>query len=254
MKKGVRLTKEQFINKANSVHGDTYSYSLSLYKNTDTKLIIICQEHGEFLQSPHNHLSNKQGCPKCKAIQHTNRSKGSTEDFIIKAKNIHEDKYNYSLVEYKNTKTKVEIICPAHGSFYQTPNNHLRLHGCYVCGSIEKNIKNKNNPMSWKTTDWILAANKSLVFDSFKVYIIRCWNEEEEFYKIGKTFSTVKKRFKSKNLMPYNYEVVNIFEGHAIEISKLEKKLQKENKNNKYIPNIKFLGVQECFKKINNGK
>ena len=54
----------------------------------------------------------------------------TTEQFIKEAKLIHGNKYDYSLVEYKNNSTKVKIICKAHGMFEQRPSDHLNNHGC----------------------------------------------------------------------------------------------------------------------------
>lgn len=61
----------------------------------------------------------------------------TTDIFIKRAKEIHGDKYDYSLVDYVNAKTKVEIICPVHGKFTQIPYNHLSGKGCMECGHIE---------------------------------------------------------------------------------------------------------------------
>lgn len=58
-----------------------------------------------------------------------------TESFIIKARGVHGDKYDYSLVNFKNNKTKVEIVCKSHGSFEQSPSGHLRGYGCRKCGT-----------------------------------------------------------------------------------------------------------------------
>jgi conserved hypothetical protein len=60
-------------------------------------------------------------------------SKITTNEIIAKAKLVHGDKYDYSKVDYSNAHTKVCIICPNHGEFWQTPNNHLRGHGCPKC-------------------------------------------------------------------------------------------------------------------------
>ena len=59
-----------------------------------------------------------------------------TETFIRKCLNIRGDKYDYSKVIYLKSKSKVEIICKEHGSFYQTPNNHLK-------GQDKDDIKSK---------------------------------------------------------------------------------------------------------------
>ena len=57
----------------------------------------------------------------------------TTEEFIKKAKHAHGDKYDYSKVNYIDCKTKVCIICPIHGEFWQTPQYHLNGCGCQVC-------------------------------------------------------------------------------------------------------------------------
>ena len=76
------------------------------YKNAGEKIIIICKEHGDFLQTPNSHLSKESGCIKCAGC-----FKSNTEEFIKKSKEIHDDKYDYSKVEYKNVIEKVIIIC-----------------------------------------------------------------------------------------------------------------------------------------------
>ena len=57
------------------------------------------------------------------------------EEFIKKSISIHGNKYDYSKVEYINDKTKVCIICPEHGEFWQTPNNHLNGNNCPLCAN-----------------------------------------------------------------------------------------------------------------------
>ena len=129
-----RLTKEEFIEKSKIAHGDKYDYSKVEYKNNSTKVCIICPEHGEFWQSPNSHM-NGNGCPKC------SKQYMDTEYFIECAKKIHGNKYDYSKVEYINAKTKICIICPEHGEFWQKPNGHLNGYGCPKCGkktAIEK--------------------------------------------------------------------------------------------------------------------
>ena len=121
-------TKNDFIEESKKIHGDKYDYSKVEYKNSETKVCIICPKHGEFWQIPNNHLKGK-GCPDC----YGNR-KLTKEKFIEKSKTIHGEKYDYSKVEYKNVDTKVCIICPKHGEFWQTPYKHIRnRQGCSKC-------------------------------------------------------------------------------------------------------------------------
>ena len=127
------LSKERFVEKANLIHDDLYDYSMSKYKNYKTPVEIICQHHGAFAQTPSNHLSGA-GCTICG----NDRIKLTLEDFKIKSKSIHFDKYDYSLVEYNNSKTSVVIICPIHGKFHQTPHDHLSGRGCNKCAIVER--------------------------------------------------------------------------------------------------------------------
>lgn len=111
-KKGYNINN--FIKRAREVHGNKYDYSKVEYINAKTKVCIICPEHGEFWQKPSDHL-NGCGCKKCAYKRNDGFSKRKKlEQFIIDAKYIHGDKYDYSKVEYINAKTKVCIICPKH--------------------------------------------------------------------------------------------------------------------------------------------
>ena len=128
-----KLTTEEFIEKAKAVHGDKYDYSKVEYVNSHTKVCIICPEHGEFWQTPSAHIYGESGCRMC-SNEHVSEVQSDTiESFIEKARKKHGDKYDYSKVIYKNSSTKVCIICPIHGEFWQTPNNHLYGKGCEKC-------------------------------------------------------------------------------------------------------------------------
>jgi len=133
LKKGITSNTEDFIKKSKLIHGDKYDYSIVNYKNSYTKIKIICPIHGIFEQEPSNHLTG-YNCTKCnKSYRLTN------EDFIKKSKLIHDDKYDYSLTKFKNIRTKVKIICPKHGIFEQLAANHLKM-GCDKCGIESRKI------------------------------------------------------------------------------------------------------------------
>ena len=139
-KESFLLTKDEFIKKANEVHKNLYNYSKVKYLNYKTKVEIICTEHGSFFQTPNNHLSGK-GCKECGMMSTTDfiqeNFTSNTEDFIKKSKIVHGDKYGYSLVNYVNNSTPVEIKCEEHGIFLQSPRDHLRGHGCHTCGLLK---------------------------------------------------------------------------------------------------------------------
>jgi superfamily II DNA or RNA helicase len=126
-----KMTTEDFILKAREVHGDKYDYGKVEYKGTDTNVCIICPIHGEFLQTPYNHIKKGQGCPKCAGV-----AKKTADDFVEEARKVHGNKYDYSKVSYTNSKTKICIICPEHGEFWQTPYCHVKGNGCPKCAGI----------------------------------------------------------------------------------------------------------------------
>jgi len=130
-----RLTTEEFIRKAREIHGDKYDYTKVDYINNSVKVCIICPEHGEFWQTPHNHLIG-HGCPKCKNKKISNSETKTTEKFILEAREIHGDKYDYSRTKYLSAKDKILIICPEHGEFWQEASSHLSGCGCPKCNHI----------------------------------------------------------------------------------------------------------------------
>ena len=133
-------TTEDFIKKAKIIHGDKYDYSKVEYINSTTNVCIICPEHGEFWQTPSNHLM-QHGCPKCAFIKNKDVNRSNVKNFIEKAKDVHGNRYDYSKVEYVNSKTKVCIICHKHGEFWQTP--HLHLNGCGCPNCQQSRLENK---------------------------------------------------------------------------------------------------------------
>ena len=150
-----KLTKEDFILRAREIHGWKYDYSKVEYVNIITPVCIICPKHGEFWQRPNDHLLGK-GCLSC-----SGNKKKTTDEFIEKAKSVHGDKYDYSKVDYKGAHKKVCIICPKHGEFWQTPDNHFRF-GCKKCFSskIEDEVKiflseNSIKFEEQKTFEWL---------------------------------------------------------------------------------------------------
>jgi hypothetical protein len=121
-----KKTNLKFIEESVLIHDNKYDYSISNYQNAITPINIICPIHGEFKQIPSTHLKGK-GCPKCAGKNKT------TSEYIKEVNLTHNSMYDYSLVKYENSLTKINIICPIHGIFEQTPNAHLSGHGCSIC-------------------------------------------------------------------------------------------------------------------------
>ena len=127
-----RISQKVFIDRCNVIHHNRYDYSNVHYQRLNEKVCIVCPEHGKFWQTASAHLQG-QGCPMCFGTP-----KSTTEDFIKKARTIYRDRYDYSKVEYKGNKEKVCIVCPEHGEFWMSPNNHLRGHQCPGCFGTPK--------------------------------------------------------------------------------------------------------------------
>ncbi len=161
-----KKTTQQFIEDAKKVHGEKYDYSKVEYIKSRTKVCIICPEHGEFWQRPENHLQGN-GCPKCAIFLSGFNRRLDNKQFIEKAIKIHGDKYDYSKVIYDDTNTKVCIICPIHGEFWQRPYSHLQGNGCPKCANklttekfIEK-VKSKfGDAYSFEKTIYVDSATK----------------------------------------------------------------------------------------------
>ena len=126
-----RNSTAQFIFEAQSIHGDKYDYSEVEYVNTHVPVKIRCLECGSvFLHEPSSHFVG-HGCPKCNKKQTQRRVDQAT--FIARAKKMHGDKYNYSKVVYRDTRSKVKTVCPHHGVFWQRAQSHLLGSGCPEC-------------------------------------------------------------------------------------------------------------------------
>lgn len=163
----------EFIKKAKLVHGDRYDYSEVEYINSNTKVKIICKEHGLFEASPSNHVRNRN-CPTCAHIEKGNKRRFTKEDFIQKAIEVHGELYNYNEVEYVSSQTHILITCPKHGDFITSPNNHLRGKKCREChfenlssifsddtdSFIKKAIETHGKTYDYSLVDYVNAKEK----------------------------------------------------------------------------------------------
>jgi hypothetical protein len=124
-----QLTIADFLQRAQAKHGKgRYDYSQVDYVNVSTKVVIVCRDHGPFLQAPYHHTEGR-GCPACGG-----RPQIDTKAFIARAREVHNGRYDYGEVEYRNARTPVSIRCPEHGFFQQVASEHLKGRGCYECG------------------------------------------------------------------------------------------------------------------------
>jgi hypothetical protein len=159
--------KEKFINKAIIKFGDKFNYDEIDYIDSTTKIKIKCNKHNLFFyQAPSEHLRNKNGCNVC-----TRNPKVNTDYFVQKSKEIHGDKYDYSLTEYVDSSKKVDVICKEHGVFSVLPNNHYKQN-CPKCKEKDRYLTTKDfidkacilhNKYDYSETEYINSKTKVII-------------------------------------------------------------------------------------------
>ena len=272
-----KLTRKVFIARAHKKHYGKYNYTKSVYTNYDTKTTIICKIHGEFLQTPHDHLAG-YGCPTCGKSK-----KLDTASFIDKAQQVHKGKYTYEQVNYVNSKTKVAITCREHGVFFQVPACHLSGRGCLRCTAIKSyfDFVPKADIIHNKKYTYIppthYAFNKAIGivcpihgvfyqkptyhlsgrgcsscaksgYDVNKpgtLYYIRI--KGTGYYKIGITNNTIKKRFSKEDLSTIEVIRTWYYENGQECYNKEQEILQRYKSNRCYTVNLLQSGNTELF-------
>jgi len=228
--------KNIFINKSKIIHNDEFDYSLVNYINSYTKVKIVCKKHGVFEQKPAMHLLG-QKCPKCKY----NSMDNDKDTFINKSNIIHNNIYDYSLVDYINSYTKVKIICKKHGLFEQKPKDHINSkQGCPLCKTskgeklitemLEKNnikfiyqnkFKNCNNIKSLKFDFYLPDYNTCIEFNGEQHYKpIKYFGGDKTLNYIQKNDSIKKQFCKINNI---NLLIINVNDDINEKINKIIK-------------------------------
>ena len=156
-----KMTFKEFIERYLEIYGELkYEFDESTFVDSHTPMRVICPKHGEFWKAPRNIL--KYDCWKCSYELRAQNNTLTTDEFIEKALRVHGDKYDYSESIYSGTKIPITIICPEHGKFNQTPNDHLNGKGCPSCNEshLERDVKvllnNHNIKYEWQfKTKWL---------------------------------------------------------------------------------------------------
>jgi hypothetical protein len=137
-----RVTTEQFIEKANKIHNNKYTYDKTTYTTVKSKVTITCPIHGDFEQVPNQHL-DKSGCAKCKSDKIGNIKRKDINTLKSQFNFIHGGRYNYDKVEYTNSTTKIIVMCPIHADFKIAPGKHLFGQGCPLCSKKMSSAERK---------------------------------------------------------------------------------------------------------------
>jgi len=125
----MKFTQDEFVEKAKSIHKNKYTYDKTNYLSANKHVTITCPVHGDFTQRAAKHLRGR-GCPVCGGTK-----KLSHAEYIEKAKQIHDNKYDYSKTEYVSMAARITVTCPEHGDFTPAAKDHIHnKSGCPICG------------------------------------------------------------------------------------------------------------------------
>lgn len=236
MKERLQIRIDKFLTKAKLKHGDKFDYSLIKYVDQNIKIKLVCNTcKSIFEQSPKSHLQN--GCPFCANISRSNLHTKSQEACIKDFKKVHGDRYDYSLVEYKNWKKKVIIICSIHGQFLQEPNVHRMGSNCPKCANHTVNNHGINTPI--------------LKDINIRFYLVKFKSKKYQFFKIGITSRTVEKRFKPTIFKQYEKEIMLDIELPNQKAIELESKILINFDNYRYHILEKDNGFKGCTELFN---
>lgn len=244
MANAYRSTEEaaiEFKEKALLRHGRLYDYSKAVYINNRSNIIIICPTHGEFTQRAAHHLAG-HGCRKCSTEKASIEKSLTTEEYLKRCQSVPEiGNYDLSQVVYKNSTTKIKVICKEHGEFNVLPDSLLKGHKCRKC------IKyHEFNKFSRTGFDSFCKAMKRIP----TFYLVELSSDDERFLKIGITSQTTKRRFQVagkalSNL--YQLKILKEITTDPITVFNLEKILIKKYSPHKYTPKFEFSGMHECI-------
>ena len=155
-----KLTTEEFKKQLLTEHPELEL--LSEYNGNKNYITVKCTKHNHIFTTKPNWLHGGSGCKLCYNDRRGETTRTNFDDFVKKSREIHSNKYDYSKVEYVNNKTKVCIICPKHGEFWQTPNKHISSKQvCPKCSGSFNAVLNKICPFCGteydiEFQDWVL--------------------------------------------------------------------------------------------------
>lgn len=124
------MTTLEFIKRSIKKHGNLYDYSKSIFISSDTKIEIICKNHGSFFQKPYDHFKHN-GCSACGK---SGREKITYSVFMKMIYDLYSN-IDYSMIEYKSYIEKIKLRCVIHDNIYwQVPKFHVHYaNGCSSC-------------------------------------------------------------------------------------------------------------------------
>lgn len=173
----------KILSRLRQIHGTKYQFEIPKDAITTTKINFICPEHGE-QKAKIGDLFKGSGCRKCSVKKRAAKKTLTTEQWIMKARSVHGDRYDYSKAVYKSARTKLIVTCKEHGDFEIDPSNHIHLkRGCKICsGGTFINADNSKKRLT--QTQFLQKANnvapvnldfsKSVFHDTRTKVIVTC--------------------------------------------------------------------------------
>jgi len=128
-----RLSDSEFISRVVEVHGDTYDVGQIKYSGMSKKIEVVCKTHGSFSVQASNFIYRKSGCPKCKNLKTSERSRRTLQSYAEEGAIKHNGKFTYTGISYEGHAAYLTIVCPQHGEFRQLAQSHMRVVGCVKC-------------------------------------------------------------------------------------------------------------------------
>lgn len=201
---------EEWVESVKDLYDGKYDLSKVVYITNKTPITVICPEHGEFYPLPINYVKGVSGCPYCNNIRKHKQFAKTTEQFIEDARKIHEDKYDYSKVDYYNKSSRVEIICPEHGSFFQLAFSHTSGAGCPKCllknqtklfNKLKESFPNEEILFEHRA-EWLQNLRIDIYFPKYNIGVE--YDGAQHFIPVSKfggelTLQKVQQRDKKKN-------------------------------------------------------
>lgn len=240
-----KITTEIMLDRFFITHGNLYDYSLFKYENMRSKCIIICEKHGEFEQLPGAHARG-EGCQKC-----AYKNKRISEEVIReRLDKFYNNKYIYPNLENVNMRTKIEIICPAHGVFVKKLQKHLEGQGCAKC---KKEETSKNGKwFNYGKIKYVLRyTNNTELGNSPGIFYKLIFTHKSgfKFLKVGITSRNIYSRYKKKIYDDFTYEILEEIKTTNLKSAELELAFLQNTKLKRFeFPaDIDFNGKSECF-------
>lgn len=272
-----KLTQEQYILRAASIHQNKYDYSLTRYTLADDPIEIICPEHGPFTQQARSHAPNGKGCPRC---GRSNQAKTQEQQqatiaakrariirFTDKVARRSLPRMKHRIESAKSVTIKLyQALCDAGKRKFADRISYPLYYpdGIYSHRNIDFHCANHGPFKQWyyfhaRGQIGCYGCQKEQLRDLWvskqdgrvgTFYLIKLFNARESFYKAGVTFQPLEIRWSAAAGLGYKYEIMAVHQ-RLVDVGVLydaEQDIIERFKDLQYMPQVLFGGRTECLK------